>query len=29
VVNRVNEISGSNKESIDALVGEISRLKVE
>jgi methyl-accepting chemotaxis protein len=28
-VNRVNEISGSNKESIDALVGEISRFKVE
>ncbi|MDR3147852.1 MAG: methyl-accepting chemotaxis protein, partial [Treponema sp.] len=28
-VNRVNEISGNNKESIDVLVKEVSRFKVE
>ena len=28
-VNRVNEISGQNKESIDALVKEVSRFRVE
>jgi len=28
-VNRVNEISGKNKESIDLLVREVSRFKVE
>jgi methyl-accepting chemotaxis protein len=28
-VNRVNEISGTNKESIDVLVKEVSRFKVE
>jgi methyl-accepting chemotaxis protein len=28
-VNRVNEISAQNKESIDTLVGEVSRFKVE
>jgi methyl-accepting chemotaxis protein len=28
-VTRVNELSGSNKESIDMLVGEVSRFKVE
>jgi methyl-accepting chemotaxis protein len=29
VVSRVNEISGYNKENIDALVGEVSKFKVE
>jgi methyl-accepting chemotaxis protein len=28
-VNRVNEISGDNKENIDILVREVSRFKVE
>jgi methyl-accepting chemotaxis protein len=28
-VNRVNSISGENKESINILVGEVSRFKVE
>jgi methyl-accepting chemotaxis protein len=28
-VNRVNEISGQNKEKIDILVREVSRFKVE
>jgi hypothetical protein len=28
-VNRVNEISGQNKENIDVLVKEVSRFKVE
>jgi methyl-accepting chemotaxis protein len=28
-VNRVNEISSQNKESIDILVKEVSRFKVE
>jgi methyl-accepting chemotaxis protein len=28
-VNRVNDLSGNNKESIDVLVGEVSRFKVE
>jgi methyl-accepting chemotaxis protein len=28
-VTRVNEISGNNKESIDVLVKEVSRFKVE
>ncbi|MDR1144419.1 MAG: methyl-accepting chemotaxis protein, partial [Spirochaetaceae bacterium] len=28
-VNRVNEISGQNKENIDVLVREVSRFKVE
>jgi methyl-accepting chemotaxis protein len=28
-VNRVNEISGQNKENIDTLVREVSRFKVE
>jgi methyl-accepting chemotaxis protein len=28
-VNRVNEISGQNKENIDVLVREVSKFKVE
>ena len=28
-VNRVNEISGQNKDNIDVLVKEVSRFKVE
>jgi methyl-accepting chemotaxis protein len=28
-VNRVNEITGDNKENIDILVKEVSRFKVE
>jgi methyl-accepting chemotaxis protein len=28
-VNRVNEISGQNRENINVLVGEVSRFKVE
>ncbi|GHV86584.1 hypothetical protein AGMMS50230_21920 [Spirochaetia bacterium] len=28
-VNRVNEISGKNKDNIDILVREVSRFKVE